>query len=290
MAVEKSPEPLVLNSTQFPNILLDAILPLCSPAVWKLLCVIVRQTYGWHKNFDNISLSQLEKKTGLSDRGIRNSIETLKSAGLLIRGKANEHGWSYKIDVNCDLDHAGFVLAGVELSTRGVELSTRDGWNSVPLGVELSTRTKETTKETVSKETLPPEKNDASLEFDRYSAAKILGEMVGMGYSGYNLHTLVSAIDQGKRRWPDIRNEEIAVKVHSIWLEYIEQTTHAKVSLKTFLDTVGRYVDNDDWRSKPKGSGFVVDAQGGHFEGTVYVTKEGRRLPGYKPNITEVKK
>ena len=102
----------------------------------------------------------------------------------------------------------------------------------------------------------PSDKNGASLncELDRHSAAKGLGEMVGMSSQGYNLHMLLSAIDQGRRRWSELRNEEIAEKIAALWREYVGQPTHVKVSIKNFMDTVGRYIDSDDWRVKPKES------------------------------------
>lgn len=258
---------------------------MCTPAVWKVLSVIVRQTYGWHKNFDCISISQLELKTGLSNGGLRNSIDTLKNSGLLIRGKLNKHGWEYKIDLDCDLNRAAEVLSGVSLSDRAtMSLSDIEGCHSVTGGMSLSDNTKETNTKETSKESTP-EKSGAlpNCELDRYSSAKGLGEMAGMSSQGYSLHILLSAIDQGKRRWPELRNEEVADQIAALWKEYVSQPTHVKVSIKNFMDTVGRYIDSDDWKAKPKENGHVVDEHGGHFEGTVYVTKDGKRMPGYKP-------
>lgn len=251
MAIEKSSEPMVLNSTQFPNILLDAIMPLCSPAVWKLLCVIVRQTYGWHKSFDTISLSQLEKKTGLSDRGVRNSIETLKEAGLLIRGPINEHGWSYKIDVNCDLDHAGFILAGVELSSRGGELSSREGWNSVPLGVELSSRTKETTKETIKRNVPAPPAGDKNQITSQMAGRAFCEEL---GFSGALMAQVAhDSIDSYIRHNPGKNPEESRDDLVALWKDYQASGLHVKVGALKWL-TEGLYHHPEKWR-KPAVNG-----------------------------------
>lgn len=38
----------------------------------------------------------------------------------------------------------------------------------------------------------------------------------------------------------------------------------------------------EDWAKKAAGP-HGVDEHGGHFEGTVYITKDGKKMPGYKP-------
>jgi len=126
------------------------------------------------------------------------------------------------------------------------------------------------------------------IELDRHSAATTLGAMIGMASSGYNFDALVSAIDQGKRRWPGLRNEEVATKIDALWKEYVRQPTHIKQSLKNWLDCVGRYIDSDDWKvSKLEEFKPQLDEYGGHYEHNgpqrVYVTKDGKRMPGYIP-------
>lgn len=122
------------------------------------------------------------------------------------------------------------------------------------------------------------------IEMDRHSAAKGLGAMVGMSSAGFNFEALVCAIDQGKRRWPDVKNDQIAERIRDLWKEYVSQPTHQKLSLKSWLDQVGRFIDSDDWKVK-KLEDFKpqIDWQGG-FIGPdgVYVTKTGKRVPGYK--------
>lgn len=122
------------------------------------------------------------------------------------------------------------------------------------------------------------------IEMDRHSAATGLGAMIGMSSAGFNLSILVSAIDQGKRRWPEVKHEDIAQRICALWKEYIAQPTHAKQSLKNWLDSVGRFIDSDDWKVK-KTEEFKpqIDWQGGHVGGDgVYVNKAGKRMPGYQ--------
>jgi hypothetical protein len=44
--------------TEFYNVLLDEVMPTLSPAAWKVLSCILRQTVGWHRDEWPISYSQ----------------------------------------------------------------------------------------------------------------------------------------------------------------------------------------------------------------------------------------
>lgn len=55
------------NYTQAPNVLLDELLPdIGTLAELKVTLVIVRQTIGWHQDEQELSLAELEERTGLS--------------------------------------------------------------------------------------------------------------------------------------------------------------------------------------------------------------------------------
>lgn len=80
---------LVPNSTQVPNVLLDEIMPLLKLAELKVMLVIVRQTYGWRKDSDKISLTTFQKLTGLSRWPI---VQALDKLGCLINVEKGFHG------------------------------------------------------------------------------------------------------------------------------------------------------------------------------------------------------
>ena len=44
---------------------------------WRILWVIFRQTYGWHKKADRISISYFQRKTGLKRRHISRAIKDM---------------------------------------------------------------------------------------------------------------------------------------------------------------------------------------------------------------------
>ena len=71
------------NHTQTPNDLFDHWLPLLKESELKVLLVIIRKTFGWHKQRDQISLSQLEQFTGLSESSVLSAIKSLVEKGVV---------------------------------------------------------------------------------------------------------------------------------------------------------------------------------------------------------------
>lgn len=73
------------NYTQTPNDLFDHWLPHLGEVELKVLLVIMRKTFGWHKTRDRISLSQLEILTGSTQTNIGTALKGLISKGLISR-------------------------------------------------------------------------------------------------------------------------------------------------------------------------------------------------------------
>lgn len=128
---------LVINSTQIPNYILDEMMPLLTDTEFKVLMIVCRQTYGWHKEADRISYSQLKEKTGASNGSIANALRSLREQGLIIV-----------------LDEKGHQLFTKE-ECRGKELFYKIGVTSPKIGDHLSkNRTSKIgdTKETYTKD------------------------------------------------------------------------------------------------------------------------------------------
>lgn len=73
------------NTTQTPNDLMDHWLPHLTESELKVLLVIFRKTFGWHKVRDKISISQLMTLTGLAKHSVINAGKTLYQKGLILR-------------------------------------------------------------------------------------------------------------------------------------------------------------------------------------------------------------
>lgn len=69
--------------TQTPNELFDYWLPKLKLVELRVLMVIFRKTFGWHKSRDRISMSQLEKLTGSHHKSISAATIKLEKLGLI---------------------------------------------------------------------------------------------------------------------------------------------------------------------------------------------------------------
>jgi len=74
----------VPHYTQVPDQLFDEHLPYLGHAELKVLLFIIRRTFGWGKSADAISLSQLERGTGLSRRSVREAVKSLEQKRLIV--------------------------------------------------------------------------------------------------------------------------------------------------------------------------------------------------------------
>lgn len=87
------------NSTQIPDVILDHWMAKLSGSELKVLLYVARRTYGFQKDQDNISLTQLasgirrkdgstlDRGTGLSPTGVKDACTGLIKKGLLVRFK-----------------------------------------------------------------------------------------------------------------------------------------------------------------------------------------------------------
>lgn len=87
------------NYTQIPNVLIDEQLLNMKEAEIKVTLAIARKTFGWHKERDKLSLSQLMELTGLSRQGVLNGIEAGIARGTINREPAGQ-SFYYKLVVN----------------------------------------------------------------------------------------------------------------------------------------------------------------------------------------------
>ena len=94
------------NTSSIPNILFDYWMLHLTPAEFKVLMCIARKTYGWRKDFDRISITQIEKMTGLSRKGITKNLDALIEHGLITKIKSKTSDGDdapnqYEVNVHC---------------------------------------------------------------------------------------------------------------------------------------------------------------------------------------------
>jgi len=77
------------NYTQFPNLLLDWLMPKVSGAEFKVIAYIVRQTWGYHRydDFVSISLTAIVAGTGLSRSAVNDALKMYDERGFILIDK-----------------------------------------------------------------------------------------------------------------------------------------------------------------------------------------------------------
>lgn len=80
------------NYTQTPNDFFDEIAKTLKEGELRVLLVVMRQTFGWQKRWDRISLSQLEQKTGMCRDSVNNALKSLIEKKLIIKHKEGAIG------------------------------------------------------------------------------------------------------------------------------------------------------------------------------------------------------
>ena len=74
---------LIPNSTQIPHLILREWLPQLSDTELRVVLIISDQTFGWHKDSDYLSYSQLRLRTGSSNGSIATALKSLREKGLI---------------------------------------------------------------------------------------------------------------------------------------------------------------------------------------------------------------
>ena len=81
------------NFTQVPNEILEALARTSlSPNESKIIFLVIRKTYGWHKRTDWIALSQIAKGTGIAKSNVCRTLKSLVSRNIIIRHDSRHVG------------------------------------------------------------------------------------------------------------------------------------------------------------------------------------------------------
>jgi len=92
---------LLPKSFQVQNFLVDEVIKYLTGSEVKILLVLIRQTLGWHKFEDNISITQFMKFTGLSNRKVIDALRFLREINLVIKVnlEITRKGDTYKLNI-----------------------------------------------------------------------------------------------------------------------------------------------------------------------------------------------
>jgi phage replication O-like protein O len=86
------------NYTQVPNALFK-LMPDMEKSELKVVLAVCRQTIGWHKTKDRLTVTLLMTLTGLSRQAVYDGIEEAKKRGILIQEETKQDGFIYSLDI-----------------------------------------------------------------------------------------------------------------------------------------------------------------------------------------------
>jgi DNA-binding transcriptional ArsR family regulator len=207
------PRALIPNSTQIPDVILDHWMAELSGAEFKVVLYIARRTYGFGKDSDTISLSQiatglrrrdgrvLDRGTGASRSSVARSLKALEERGLVLRTtnlaesgrEYDENTYSINLEWEPSTEPGGSPPGANKGEGEGVVSksdylgSGRDhpvsksagGWSQNGPGVVSKSDLQETEQET-EQETAAAGKSDAAAELVSILVGKGVGHSVAV--------------------------------------------------------------------------------------------------------------
>jgi phage replication O-like protein O len=195
------------NYTQAPNFFFDQIMPrITATSELKVTLAIIRQTFGYHKEYDKLSLSRLEDLTGLSRKSVAEGVKLALGRGYVGRRKDGD-SYIYGLRI------------GSEESTPPPAGTSEE---STPVASEESTPTKENDKRNYEAKAsgLKP-KEPTVIPLDRYTTERMYDAYKQGGFPrwtreefGYHLGRVQQIIKE------DSPTEEEMHKLPAFFIEY----------------------------------------------------------------------
>lgn len=111
---------------------------------------IIRKTWGWHKREDMIPLNQFVNGTGLNKPCVLRAVNKLSEMNLIVIKKDNENGVKYSFNKHYDTWKP--LSKKITLSKKIMTVIKKDNESLSKKITPLYKDSKETTKETISKE------------------------------------------------------------------------------------------------------------------------------------------
>lgn len=237
------------NYTQTPNDLLDHWLPRLKEGELKILLIIIRKTFGWHREKERISISMFQKLTGLDEKTVLYSLKSLVEKNLIIKETCGEVG-----------KQQSFYELVVDDSNNSYppKSSGRPPENVGGRPPEIKGDTKETDKETHKKkqqQAAPAAAvffeclNEVEIpESEKISLSKKFPEEIVRNAVDWAKHpktqiktSLTQAIKWACQQNPDIpKDERDIVEENKVFAKVIEK--NIKPSITTYVEILNKHV------------------------------------------------
>ena len=117
MTTIKPFETLDAKYTRVHNYVLDEIMPRENKSTLCVLLVAIRCTVGWNKDTDRISISQFEKRAGMTRNTVIRAIKTCLDRGYLLRFSDTSGNYFYTLNQDFEVEETedgGAIIAPLD--------------------------------------------------------------------------------------------------------------------------------------------------------------------------------
>ncbi|HOV12655.1 MAG TPA: replication protein [Spirochaetota bacterium] len=197
----------ILHFTKIPNNFIDEWLLKLSGTATKVFLVILRKTIGWHKESDVISISQIEKYSGLSENSVLAGLKELKLFNLIEttkegRGKATRIEYKIKFSLS-ENTHQTTPETNKQVSnTSNSEVKNSNITPKNEANTENNTAKFEETKEIQIQKKEEERKSSSSASFENKNTGKdkslsndYMAKLISLGISQRQSEQIITQFD-----------------------------------------------------------------------------------------------
>ena len=138
----------IVNAFQVPNAVHDEVMPILSDTALRCYLTIIRQTIGWQKEKDKISISQFVKKTNRCRPSVIKAINELEELELITKTLINYNGGKIaEYSINLNFEGLKKLTSKESLLVKKVNSGSKESLQKVVKKVN-------TQKDTITKDTI----------------------------------------------------------------------------------------------------------------------------------------
>jgi phage replication O-like protein O len=235
--------------TRIPNAILDSMAELTEPEL-RVLLIITRKTIGWQKECDLISLTQLEKFTGLSRPAVNKALHTAIERGWVERtGRGKQGTGCYRLTAELVND----VNQLTEITSKPCLLgSVNDVNRSSPELVNDVNTQKKDLKE--KKEKIRTPRKSAGVPIEKSPVEKSEHQHIMDAYASVLAYPIRDGPKEGNAAKWLVKNGYTAEQVQACYAHLKVQTfwREKHISLQTVASNIGAYLQSKNGHTNGK--------------------------------------
>lgn len=236
------------NFTQIPNVIFDYWWSRLTSSEAKIVGIMCRKIYGWHKTSDCISLTQLENTTGMTRKTILKAIDGLMDHGLILKAKYSDEYGNQSNEYRFNVEKPEDEIYQKKQRPMG---EFTQGSGKIPLGVVEKFHQGGSGK-------IPPTKerpNTKEKEIKKHGVGRI-------SQMGENGNCLLTESDKTKLL------EKMSAQEFDYWIEEIDIAVgqaggHTAFNKKYKINTDTHYFTILSWKRKREAEGKPIGKQTG---------------------------